>query len=119
VIAFSIGAMFMMSLILVFFRFAPDFYGENPTGWLSFFAGEDSFIFIFVLIWVVFGTATNIYVFRSFGINYTFIFEIDQNYKLIHHQLARVGMILLCIWGIFLTFSIVMIDIEVTSPIEL
>ena len=119
VIAFSIGAMFMMLCIMIFFRFAPDSNGDDSTGWLSFFAGEDSFIFLFVLIWVVFGTAANIYVFRSFGINYTFIFEIDQNYKLIHHQLARVGMILLCIWGIFLTFSIVMIDIDVTSPTKL
>jgi hypothetical protein len=119
VIAFSIGAMFMMLLMMVFFGFAPNHYSKNQTGWLSFFAGEDSFIFIFVLIWVVFGTAANIYVFRSFGINYTFIFEIDQNYKLIHHQLARVGMILICIWAIFLTFSIVMIDIEETSPTKL
>jgi hypothetical protein len=71
------------------------------------------------MIWVVLATAVNIYVFRSFGINYTFIFEIDQNYKLIHHQLFRVGMILLTIWCICLTFSTVLIAIDVTTPAKL
>lgn len=79
------GAMLMLAIILVFFIYAPDNHIPDSIGWLSFFAGEDSFIFTFVLIWVVFATAANIYVFRSYGINYTFIFEIDQNYKLIHH----------------------------------
>jgi len=118
VIAFSVGAMLMMFLTMVFLSFAPSAQG-NTTGWTSFFAGEDSYIFIFILIWVVFGTAANIFVFRSYGINYTFIFEIDQNYKLIHHQLARVGMILLTIWLLFLTFSIAAIDIGVTNPTKL
>ena len=38
--------------------------------------------------------------------NYSFIFELDANYKLIHHQLYSIGLILFTIWLICLTFQI-------------
>jgi hypothetical protein len=45
-------------------------------------------------------------IFRRYSINYQFIFEIDQNYKLIHHQLYKFGLLLFAIWFTCLTLSI-------------
>ena len=72
-----------------------------------------------MLIWVVVATAVNIQIFRSYSINYTFIFEIDQNYKLIHHQLYRVGLMLFFIWFACMVYSIGMIEMHETNPIKL
>lgn len=76
-ICFSLGAIFMLITALLFFVFAPTDKKPDPTGWVSFFGGEDVYIFTFILIWIVFATAVNIQIFRSYSINYTFIFEID------------------------------------------
>lgn len=115
-IAFSLGSCFMLVCLLLFYWLTPPDIYSNPTGWNSFFFGEDTFIFLFIMTWVVFATSVAIQVFRRYGINYTFIFEIDQNYKLIHHQLYRVGLILFSIWFGCLVFQIGMIKIDVVNP---
>ena len=76
-ICFSLGAIFMLITVLLFFVFAPTDNLPDQVGWVSFFGGEDVYIFTFILIWIVFATAVNIQIFRSYSINYTFIFEID------------------------------------------
>jgi hypothetical protein len=68
------------------------------------------------MTWIVFATAVAIQVFRRYSVNYTFIFEIDQNYKVIHHQLYRVGLLLFTIWLSCLVFSMGMIKIDVENP---
>lgn len=49
--------------------------------------------------------------FRRFNINYTFIFEIDQNYKLIHHQMYRIALIFTFIWLLCLTWQVAMVKL--------
>lgn len=45
----------------------------------------DSYYFTAVLCFILFSTGFAIQIFRRYNINYTFIFEVDQHYKLIHH----------------------------------
>ena len=115
-IAFSLGCCLMLILMLIFLWVTPKENGINQTGWNSFFYGEDTFIFLFIMTWIVFATAVAIQVFRRYSVNYTFIFEIDQNYKVIHHQLYRVGLLLFTIWLSCLVFSMGMIKIDVENP---
>ena len=84
-ISFGVGAISMLLLTLIFFWVVNPSDYPNPTGWNSFFGGLDSFYFTYILIFILVGVGINIMVFRMYSINYSFIFEIDQNYKMIHH----------------------------------
>ena len=45
----------------------------------------DTYYFTSVIVFIIFCTGLAIQIFRRSNINYTFIFEVDQDYKLIHH----------------------------------
>ena len=48
----------------------------------------------------------------SYGVNYEFIFGLDQNYKLTHHSLYRVALIFTFFWFLCLTWQIAMVKLS-------
>lgn len=89
---------------------------KDPVGGTSFFAALDVYYFTYIIIFILFATGVNIQIFRKFSINYTFIFEIDQNYKLIHHQIYRVALSFCLIWFFCLAWTVGMIKIDIIQP---
>jgi hypothetical protein len=57
------------------------------------------YIVTFVVVFILFATGACIQIFRLYHVNYAFIFEVDQNYKMIHHQMYKVTLIFFFIWG--------------------
>lgn len=55
------------------------------TKWKEIYSGMDTYYFTSIICFIVFSTGLAIQLFRRYNINYTFIFEVDQDYKLIHH----------------------------------
>ena len=58
--------------------------------------------FFFMLNFVLFFVALDVYILRKFRVNYLFIFELDPHYKVTHIQLFRVSMMLFTIFMLFL-----------------
>lgn len=84
IIALFLGAIIVMFSFLVFFIVMPD-YDPNGQPWSELSSGIETFIFCFVIVFIIISTAVNIQIFRQCQVNYTFIFEIDTNHKVIHH----------------------------------
>lgn len=53
--------------------------------WVELSSGIETYIFTFVLVFIIVATGVNIQIFRKCAVNYTFIFEIDSKHKIIHH----------------------------------
>lgn len=116
IISFTLGSIAMLVITMCFFWILPNKNVANPTGWTSFYAGLDAYYFTYIIIWIIFATGVNIQVFRKYSINYTFIFEMDKNYKLIHHQLFRIALSFSAIWMFCLAWDIGQIKIFITNP---
>ena len=71
----------------------------------------DTYYFTSVLCFIMFATGFAVQIFRRHNVNYTFIFEIDQNYKMIHHQLYKIALIFTFLWFFCLTWQIAMIKL--------
>ena len=84
---------------------------NKSDDWGMLFASMDIYYLTAVICFIMFSTGFAVQIFRRYNVNYTFIFEIDQNYKLIHHQLYRVALILAFIWFSCLTWQIAMIKL--------
>ena len=68
-----------------------------------------------MITYIVFATGFCIQIFKSHQINYTFIFEVDHNYKLNHHQLYKVALMMLAIWLFCLTGHIARVKFDVSA----
>ena len=51
----------------------------------QFYSAIHAYYFTFMILFAIAGTGLAIQVWRAYNVNYTFLFEIDQYYKLIHH----------------------------------
>jgi len=60
----------------------------------------------------VFATGVAVNIFREYQINYAFIFEIDQHYKLIHHQLYRLALIFSFLLGFCFIWQVALIKLD-------
>jgi hypothetical protein len=71
-----------MFLIIVFLMAIP----ASEGGYLlnKIYAIFPSFRFSFMIIFVIVATAFAIKIFKTYKVNYLFIFELDPNYKLTH-----------------------------------
>lgn len=71
-------------------------------------AGDGILVYYLVAtgIYILFATGFCIQVFRKYQINYPFIFEIDQSYRLIHHQFYKLGLQASALWLFCLTAHI-------------
>jgi hypothetical protein len=100
VIAFCLGVLTFNVIVLLYLcREGGDWQSELGAGIMIYYATG-------VMIYIVFATGLCIQVFKSYGINYPFIFEIDQNYRLTHHQIYKIGLCLSVVWLACLTGQI-------------
>ena len=61
-------------------------------------------------------TGVAVQVFKASNINYLFIFEVDQQYRLIHHQFYRLSMVFGCIWLTCLVWQLLEIKLVSLFP---
>ena len=108
-ISFFGGGLVILASFFVFFCICPSADGKD--NWNEIYAGRDSYYFTAVICFILFATGFCVQVFRRYNINYTFIFEIDQHYKLIHHQLYRVAIIFTFVWFLCLTWQVAMVKL--------
>ena len=86
------GALGILSIITIMVLLIPGV--EDPwEDWLEIFNNFYAFRFLFMIIFLLFFTAVDIYILRRFKVNYLFIFELDPHYKVTHIQLLRVILI--------------------------
>lgn len=71
-ITFFAGCFLTTLMFLVYIASLPRYPG---SGYI--YASEDTYMFTFIMIFILFAVAVNIQVMRKFSVNYTFIFEID------------------------------------------
>jgi len=96
-IAFLLGACFITLVCLIYFACLPPVGGKEE--WDDLVSSIDVYIVTFVVVFVLFATGACIQIFRIYHVNYAFIFEVDQNYKMIHHQMYKVTLIFFFVWG--------------------
>lgn len=109
-ISFFGGGLLVMASFFAFLCICPT--DEDATAnWAEVYTGIDTYYFTLVICFILFGTGFAVQVFRRYNINYTFIFEIDQHYKLIHHQLYRVALIFTFVWFTCLTWQVAMVKL--------
>lgn len=82
-ITFFGGGLVVLVGFFLFLCFCPPATAESH--WDMLFSSMDIYIFTSVMCFILFATGFAVQIFRSYSVNYAFIFEIDQNYKLIHH----------------------------------
>lgn len=97
VIAFFLGACLITLIVLIYFAVIPPVGGQEE--WNELQSSLDVYIVTFVVVFILFATGAAIQIFRLYSVNYAFIFEVDQNYKMIHHQMYKVALIFFFIWG--------------------
>lgn len=97
-IAFLLGACFITLVCLIYFACLPPVGGQKE--WNDLLSSIDVYIVTFVVVFVLFSTGACIQIFKIYNVNYAFIFEVDQNYKMIHHQMYKVTLIFFFVWGI-------------------
>jgi hypothetical protein len=98
------GMTSVMALVLTFFIIIAPRDGKDD--WDEIFSNVETFILTGVIVFIMFAAGFNVMIFRRYSVNYQFIFELDHNYKLIHHQFYALAMILLTIWISCLTFQV-------------
>ena len=103
VLSFFGGANLVMFIFLLYFATVNP-KDDDSDHWNEIYSSIETFQFTLIIVFILFATGFAIFFFRSFGVNYQFIFELDHNYKLIHHQIFGLGMILGCIWLGCVTF---------------
>ena len=65
------------------------------------------FFVTFVFVWILFATGLSIQIWKSYHINYEYLFGIDPNYRMFHLQFYKVALIFLFVWMFFLVWQIV------------
>ena len=82
-LSFFGGGLIVLSSFFVFLCVCPS--PAATTHWDMIFSSMDTYIFTSVICFILFATGFAVQIFRRYNVNYAFIFEIDQDYKLIHH----------------------------------
>jgi hypothetical protein len=108
-ISFFGGGLVVLASFFVFLCVCPPSTSEN--NWDMLFSSMDTYYFTSVICFIMFATGFAVQIFRRYNVNYAFIFEVDQNYKLIHHQLYRIALIFTFFWFLCLTWQIAMIKL--------
>lgn len=67
--------------------------------------------FCFFFIYILFAVGFCIQVFVHYGVNYLYIFELDPQQKMTHHQLYKVGFVLLFIWSTCFSLSLMQVKL--------
>ena len=83
VISFLIGCSGAFSLLLVAILLMPSSDGDDH--WDEIASTMDIYTLTGTICFILFAAGFAVQVFRRYNINYTFIFEVDQTYKMIHH----------------------------------
>ena len=96
------GMDFVLVIVMIFFCVIDPIDGHNH--WGEIFSNVETFILTAVIVFIMVAAAFCVQMFRKYGVNYQFIFELDHNYKMIHHQLYTLAIILFTIWLACLTF---------------
>ena len=99
-----------MVVFLIYFAILPPI--EGPKEWDELASGIDVYIFCFVIVFILFSVGAAIQIFRAYHVNYAFIFEIDQNNKLIHHQMYKVTLIFFFVWGFCFIWQIAKVKLD-------
>lgn len=107
-ISFFGGGIVVLFTFFIFLVLCPD---DTHNHWQEIYAGMDTYYFTLVLIFILFAAGFAIQIFRRYNINYTFIFEVDQDYTLIHHQMYRIAISFCFIWFGCLTWQIAMVKL--------
>ena len=111
VLSFFGGMDLILFIFLIYFSVVdPKHSGDDH--WNEIYSSIETFQFTLIIVFIMFATGFAIYIFRSFGVNYQFIFELDHNYKLIHHQIYGLGMILFSVWLACVTFQVARIKMS-------
>ena len=71
-ITFFAGCFLTTLMFLVYISSLPAYPGSGDM-----YASEDTYMFTFIMIFILFAVGVNIQVMRKYSVNYTFIFEID------------------------------------------
>jgi len=108
IISFLMGGIIVLLAFFVFLAVSPT---PQDSDWNEIFASTDSYYFTAVICFILFSAGFAVQIFRKYNINYTFIFEVDQNYKLIHHQLYRIALIFFFVWFSCLTWQVAMVKL--------
>jgi hypothetical protein len=80
-ISFFFGAILMILFVIVMMLLIPSI---DNTWTTKLFTNLPTFRFMLVLIIVLISVGVNIKIFKTFKINYLFIFELDPNEKMTH-----------------------------------
>ena len=97
-VSFFCGASIILFIFAVFFLLLPPEHEENRDRDYDSMTNTVRIIrMTLILNFIIFGSAFCIKVFLDYRINYLYIFELDPHRKVTHHQLFRVGLILLTI----------------------
>jgi len=75
-------------------------------------SGVEVYYFALLICFIIAATGFAVQIFRKYNVNYAFIFEIDQHYRLIHHQLYRVALIFASIWFFCLVWQFLEIKLN-------
>ena len=106
----------MLVPLLVFLLFIdPGSTGEQSE-WSMLTSSIEVYFFGFVITFILAATGVAVQVFKESNINYMFIFEIDQHYRLVHHQFYRLAMIFGCFWFTCLVWQILQIKHQDMFP---
>mmetsp|Transcript_26286 Transcript_26286/g.35091 ORF Transcript_26286/g.35091 Transcript_26286/m.35091 type:complete len:153 (+) Transcript_26286:1157-1615(+) len=107
-ISFFGGGLIVLFSFFIFLTVCPEATGSD---WNEIYAGMDTYYFTAVICFILYSCGFAVQIFRRYNINYTFIFEVDQHYKLIHHQLYRVALIFTFVWFLCLTWQVAMVKL--------
>ena len=99
------GMIAMLLPVLLFAFTAPEQVDESDVNhWHKLTSGVEVYFFTFCIVAVIACAGVGIKVFRETGINYTFIFEVQNDYPMIHHQFFRVALMYFFVWFFCLTW---------------
>ena len=90
--------------------------GDTTDNWEQLSSGIEIYYFGLLIVFIIAATGFAVQVFRKYGVNYMFIFEIDQHYKLIHHQLYRLALIFGFIWFFCLVWQLLQLKLNSVFP---
>lgn len=112
-IAFFSGCSLILTMLGVFFGALTPLQPGQDFELKYLYHSSALFRFFGLLVYIVFATGFCINVFVSYGINYLYIFECDPNSKMTHHQLYKVGTLLLFLWSATFEISVMQVKLDV------
>lgn len=112
-ISFWLGMCLVLLIVLVYIIILCD---AKRSDWIQEIGSSTPIYYCTGMItYIVFAAGFCIQVFKSHSINYTFIFEVDHNYKLNQYQLYKIALMMLTIWLICLTGHVAKVKFDVAA----